>query len=238
MVTTEQHGRKRRRDAGYRKLMDRDLTALAWIGEQWTVRSDHLQHVLGRSTDTLYSPLSPAATREVVGRWVRAGWVDARKIFGTQPAWVWLTRAGLDAVGLPYRDWMPKESGLGHFHAVNAVRVWLEGEDMKTGQIKAWVSERQLRYDHGQQGFVGGGRVHVPDAVVQYDGYDIAIEVELSAKSMQRTKDIMAELVNRKTYRAVFYFVTKASKGVVQEAWERLNKPERVHIREQSTTEV
>jgi hypothetical protein len=133
---------------------------------------------------------------------------------------------------------MPKESGLGHFHAVNTVRLWLESEDATAGQIKAWVSERQLRYDQGQQGFVGGGRVHVPDAVVQYEGYDIAIEVELTAKSMQRTKDIMAELVGRRVYRAVFYFVTKASKRVVEEAWERLNKPERVHIREQSTTEV
>jgi hypothetical protein len=68
MVTMEQDGRKRRRDAGQMKLMDRDLRALAWIGAQWTVRVDHLQRVLGRSTDNLYSDLSPAATREVVSR--------------------------------------------------------------------------------------------------------------------------------------------------------------------------
>ncbi len=218
--------------------MDRDLRALEWIGEQWTVRVDHLQRVLGRPTDNLHSDLSAAATREVVGRWVRAGWVEARKIFGTQPVWVWLTKAGLDAVGLPYREWMPKESGLGHYHAVNAVRLWLEAEDAKAGQMKGWVSERQMRYDQGQQGFVHGVRVHVPDAVVQYEGYELAIEVERTAKSMQRTKDIMSELVNRGRYRAVFYFVTKTSKGVVQEAWESLNKPERVHIRDESVIQV
>jgi hypothetical protein len=39
-------------------------------------------------------------------------------------------------------------------------------------------------------------------------------------------------------YVGVFYVVTKGSKGVVQEAWERLNKPERVHIRDMWATDV
>ncbi len=51
MAVTEQKQRMPRRDTGQIKLMERDVHALRWIGEQRTVRVDHLQRLIGRSTD-------------------------------------------------------------------------------------------------------------------------------------------------------------------------------------------
>ena len=39
----ERPGRQRRHDAGTTQLTERDIWALAWVGQQYTVRADQLQ---------------------------------------------------------------------------------------------------------------------------------------------------------------------------------------------------
>jgi hypothetical protein len=219
-----------RSHAGQIQFTERDQRALTWVGDQWVVRVDHLQRVLGGRTDNQIYPLSTKAVEQVVIRWKRAGWVEARKFLAKQPSWIWLTRAGLEAVGLPYREWVPKLPGLAHLHAVNGARLWIEAEDLKAGRVETWVSERYLRYRQGQHGFTLGGRPHLVDAELLHGPSRIAIEVELTPKTRQRTVDVMQQLVG--SYRGTFYFVTDATKGVVCEAWQELGRPVNVRIQE------
>lgn len=219
-----------RSHAGQIQFTERDQRSLIWVGEQWVVRVDHLQRVLGSCTDNQLYPLSAKAVEQVIIRWKRAGWVEGRKFLAKQPGWIWLTRAGLETVGLPYKEWVPKIPGLGHLHAVNAARLWIEAEDRKAGRVEMWVSERQLRHRQGQHGFTLGGRPHLVDGELLHGPSKIAVEVELTPKTRQRTVDVMQQLVG--SYRGTFYFVTDATKNVVQGAWEQLGKPGNIRIEE------
>jgi hypothetical protein len=60
----------------------------------------------------------------------------------------------------------------------------------------------------------------LPDAVVELDGKTIAVEVELTAKTAARVRDIMRRVVGR--YGRVWYFVAPAAATVVQRAWSQL----------------
>ncbi len=219
-----------RSDAGQVQLTGRDVHALTWVGEQWVVRKDHLPYVVGQCTDNLYSHVSDGAVHQLVLRWKRAGWIGCQKILGGQPVWVWLTRSGLEMVGLPYREWTPKAPGLAHLHAVNAARLWLEAEDRKAGRVETWVSERYLRSQQGHYGFTVGSRPHLVDAEVHDGTMRMAVEVEVTPKMKQRTMDVMRQLVG--SYRGTFYFVTDATKGVVREAWQEIGSPKNIRIQE------
>ncbi len=115
-----------------------------------------------------------------------------------------------------------------HLHGVNAARLWIEAEDRTAGRVETWVSERYLRSQQGQYGFTVGSRPHMVDAEVEDGTMRMAVEVELTPKTKQRTMDVMRQLMT--SYRGTFYFVTNATKGVVQDAWEQLGKPKNVRI--------
>jgi hypothetical protein len=68
------------------------------------------------------------------------------------------------------------------------------------------------------------------DAEVHDGTMRMAVEVELTPKTKQRTMDVMRQLMT--SYRGTFYFVTNATNGVVQDAWEQLGKPKNVRIQE------
>ena len=215
-------------DAGQVQLTQRDIGGLSWVGEQWGIRLDHLQYVLALASENSADPVSVGAAREVVARWRRAGWAESRKILAGHPAWVWLTRAGLETVGLPYQEWEPKATGLAHLHAVTAARLWLLAEDRKAGRRGQWVSERHLRYVDHQQGVTQATRDQLPDGEMHYSGGVVAIEVELTQKAAQRTVDIMAQRLE--SYRGLFYFVTAETKDVVTKAHATLGTPKEIRI--------
>jgi hypothetical protein len=108
--------------------------------------------------------------------------------------------------------------------------LWIEAEDRKAGRVETWVSERYLRYRQGQHGFTLGGRPHLVDAELVHGASSVAVEVELTPKTKQRTIDIMQQLVG--SYRGTFYFVTDATKGVVREAWQEIGSPKNIRIQE------
>ena len=101
-----------RSDAGLVRLTGRDIAGLLWCGEMYGVRADLLAGMLGGSADVV---------RQVHVRWRRAGLAETGRL-GPGPVWCWLTRAGLDACGLPYASYRPPLGRLAHVHAVGCVR--------------------------------------------------------------------------------------------------------------------
>ena len=196
-------------------LTPRDLEALKWIGEQFAIRVDHLPRLLGEGGNEL----SRRATRGVLERWTRAGFVVRRKVFANESAWVWLTRHGSNAGGGTFKLWVPKFGNLSHVYWVNEVR--LQTRDKHPDVI--WVCERTVRKERSRG-------LHVPDAeLVSPNGAKVAVEVELTQKSTARAASITQELASR--YGTVWYFVSPAAKRTIRKAVAELGAADQAKFR-------
>ena len=134
--------RKIRQDKRQMRWTECDLAVLRWIGEQYAIRMDQLQGRLGQLTsEPTQEPdvLGIETTRKLVQRWMGAGLVEHAVLERNQPGWVWLTRRGLEQVGLAYQTWFPKTQGLPHLFALNQVRALVEQRE----PVATWRSERQ-----------------------------------------------------------------------------------------------
>lgn len=202
--------RKTRSDKGLIRLTERDLQILTWIGNQYAVRLDTLQELLGRDTRQPTKAdgcVSTSTARRVVTRWKQEGLADARKYFYRQPEWIWLTRQGLVQMNLRYSNWSPSVGILNHLHDLNRVRIQIEDQFDEC----VWRSERDLRREHWTD-----KRFHVADGEVHLNGQIVAIEIELTQKSMSRVTDIVRRLVHQ--YDRIWYFVNDQTRPVIEKA--------------------
>jgi hypothetical protein len=196
--------RRKRRDAGKKRLSKRDLFALRWIGHQYGIRLDHLRWLLGRYPGRGAKQqgwISESAARDVVTRWEEEGLVRIERLEVDGPFWIWLTGKGLRHIGLTYtyRDLRKlkdvKGEDLKHLYAINAIRLDIEA----TESDLHWISERTLR--QGQVRIKGNTFLHRPDGVVVFaDGLTIAIEAELSTKKPEELNEILLELLRGEAY--------------------------------------
>lgn len=174
----ETRQRKTRYDKGSIKATERDVLLLSWIGEMYAARMDHVGQLICAHPGPGAHPrgVSQSAVSQVVARWRKAGWVGYQQMLAGEPAWVWLTRAGLAAYDLmQFKAAPPAISRLRHIYAVNEVRFLVQGND-------AWISERMIRAGMYQLPQTDQETRHIPDAILQTDNGDIAIEVELTQK--------------------------------------------------------
>lgn len=140
-------------------------------------------------------------TRAVLAGWRGQRYAESARL-GPGPPWVWLTRAGLAACGLPYSPAPPALARLAHLRAVTATRLALEAAPGYPAAGGYWRSERRLR---ARMGGRVGLREHVPDGEVHWPdgtraawaGECWAVEVELTPKTVRRTVAIMTELLAR-----------------------------------------
>jgi hypothetical protein len=174
------------------RLADRDIAGLLFVAEMYAVQADQLGLMLG---------VPAGRAQAVAAGWRRAGYALSSRI-GPGPPWVWLTRGGLAACGLPYTAASPALSRLAHLRAVTAVRLALEATPGYRRAGAHWRGERRLRARAG--GRVGlrehipDGEVHWPDgAPVAWAGECWAIEAELTRKTVTRTATIMQEILTR-----------------------------------------
>jgi hypothetical protein len=177
-------------------LTGRDGTALSFVAEMYGVQVDQLAALLG---------LTERAAGAVVRRWVGRG-LASTAVLSPGPAWLWLTPAGLRAVGARYQAAVPGLARLAHIRAVTEVRIALESVTAYRDGGAHWRSERHLRARFG--GRIGAAE-HVPDAEVHWPdaaaagpapawaGECWAIEAELTPKTTVRTTAIMRELLDR-----------------------------------------
>ena len=194
-VETEKPKRRQRWDAGRVSFTERDMFALTWIGQQYAIRLDHLQRLLGRYAGSMW-PLTVGATRKLVARWHNAGWVEMERLRGTDPLWVWPTRWCLRNMSLPYayRNMRQSLDDLKHLYAINEVRLSYCDEVRLR-----WVSERQLLQEVVRVS--GKDLLHRPDAERYWtDGTVTAIEAELSQKRPSHLSENLMELVRGEGY--------------------------------------
>jgi hypothetical protein len=179
---------------------------------------------------------SPDVVRRLHVRWRRAGLAETGRL-GPGGVWCWLSRAGLDACGLPYSAYRPPLGRLAHVHAVGGVRLTLESWPVYASAGAVWRSERRLRYRlgsaAGRRGHVPDGEVLWPDTSPEIAGEAWCVEVELTPKTAERTAGIMGELVSRSSdygqderaarpgglrYARVLYVCSAAAVGVAERA--------------------
>jgi hypothetical protein len=180
---------------------NRDIYAISWIAHQYTIHLHHLQQLLAQqpghgaqSTERL----SEGATRDVVSRWKRAGWIKTEFVRVHEPFWIWPTRQALRKLSLPYAY---KDIGqtcladLNHLAAINEIRL-LEADGDEDIQ---WISERQLLQQVVRE--AGQEILHRPDAEMHWKGKGIiAIEAELSPKRVPELRDNLMELIRGEAY--------------------------------------
>ena len=142
--------------------------------------------------------LTAREARTLVTRWGHRGLAESAAL-SSGPPWVWLTRHGLRACGLPYAAVPPALSRLAHTRAVTAARLALEATaEYRDGEAH-WRSERHLRARGrpGRREHLPDAEVHWPDTGLAWAGECWAIEAELTPKTLTRTTAIMRELLAR-----------------------------------------
>ncbi|MGD0925618.1 MAG: hypothetical protein ABR926_10550 [Streptosporangiaceae bacterium] len=182
-------------------MSERNVAGLLFTAEMYGVQLDQLAVELG---------VSEVRARALAARWREQGYADSARLGPGRP-WVWLTRAGLLACGLPYRPAPPALARLAHLRAVTAVRIALESAPGYTAAGAHWRGERRLRARMGSRvplrEHLPDGEVHWPDpgetpagaavAAPAWAGECWAIEAELTRKTVRRTAAIMTEILTR-----------------------------------------
>jgi hypothetical protein len=212
--------RKERSDKGSIKITERDLSVLRFIGEQYAVRADQLARLLKRPDD---GALSESGTRAVLTRWEKAGLSASRKVTADEPKFIWLTRKGLDEVGLAFKPWTPTAVSLAHIFWANQVRMHTEARHPAC----SWRPERELRKGRGMQ-TISASQNHEVDAEIHLPEGVVAVEVELTAKSVERRRAIMAEVAAR--YATVWYFAPPNVAALLEETAGSIAEGDRVRI--------
>jgi hypothetical protein len=173
-------------------LAARDIAGMLFTADMYAVQLDQLAAVLG---------VGEPRARAIAAGWRRSRHAELARI-GPGPAWVWLTRPGLAACGLPFPATPPALSRLAHLRAVTAARLALEATASYRAGAAFWRGERRLR---ARMGGRVGLREHLPDAEIHWpDGAPVAwagecwaVEAELTPKTLARTAAIMREILTR-----------------------------------------
>jgi hypothetical protein len=175
---------------------------LIFTAEMYGLQVDQLAIALG---------LTERRAAAVVTTWTSAGTAEAGRL-GPGPRWVWLTKSGLAACGLPYTAAVPALSRLAHLRAVTAARLALAVTPQFDAARAFWRSERRLRARFGRRiglrEHIPDGEVHWPDAVgtpegasgpaaVPWAGECWAVEAELTPKTLAKTVSVMREVLSR-----------------------------------------
>lgn len=246
-IQTAEPGRPRRaqrRDAGHPRWGQRDLIGLRWCGEQGTMRLDQLATLFAAVDQRT---VSSDAARKTVGRWVEMGWAESRAILHGEPAFVWLTAAGMKQNALTYPPGPPGVATLTHQREVTDVRLTI----LATSPNARWRPERELRALLPARQ-AGSTVPHLPDAeVITPDGRIYAIELERTPKTVTRTRRIIQGLLARKNdydhdgppppgtphrYTGVLYYADEAASPVIREAVAQLDPASQQRVRLEVTT--
>jgi len=188
------------------ELTERDVATLRFIGEQYAVRFDQLQRVLGmRAGGVMQHPglLSESATRVWLARMKAVEAIEMQRPYGSQPAYLWPTITGLHLAALDYRPLRPAPATLMHLYWITQTRLYLATKR----PTDRWIPERQLRSE--QHARRSHNEQETPDAQLITAKGPLAIEVELSIKQTTRLVNLLRRRASE--YYTVWYFCAEAT---------------------------
>jgi len=214
-----------------------DQKMLRWLGEQGGAQFVQMQRLGARCSaapERLVNPalLSIQRMRKKKDKWLKAGFIAYKTYLANEKGWLWLTRLGMEFVGLgDVRYYEPRLESLHHLYYVNQARLYIEQQRPED----IWKSERLLRFE--QPAFsVGKKAPHIPDALLQKpNGETIAIEVELTLKKRERILAIVKELTH--AYHRIWYFVARPAWATVEAALAQLPENQRKRVQMLSVEE-
>jgi hypothetical protein len=224
----EKKERKQRSDKGLVMATKRDLYCVAWIADQYAIRTDQVQRLLSRFPDKekpFKNGKTPAltTTKDLIARWQRAGWIEYRRVLADAPGWLWVTKKGLALVDLEgiYTAREPASTRLDHLFAVNQLRLWMDFKFV-------WKSERRYRADLSKQELKKGDALGpIPDGMLITKDGVIALEVEISPKKSadldQKLIRLVRYIVNdnlgyRPAFSAIWFYVPNEQLKTLVEA--------------------
>jgi MarR family. len=175
---------KGRRGSRYREPSPAELVVLRLLSEQGAMPLDQLARFI---------EVDLGRAMSVVGGLEEAGCIKYRRFLVGDYPWFWPSMRGSEFAATGFVTRTLVVGGLAHRRAVNEVCLYLR-ERAPQGR---WICERRVRR-------IRDPRDHLPDAVFEINGERHAIEVELSCKSLDEIRQIVAEHSDR--YDAVVYF--------------------------------
>ena len=211
----ELEAKKRRRDAGILQITERDILALTWIAEQFSIPFDQLQRLLGRNAKQatkIPGILSISATRNAIDRWLQLALIETpRKVLKEHSSYIWLSRRGLSQLGLPYSYYLPRPSTAAHIYAVNAIRLHLESQ----GGLSLWQPERMLTTS-----------TPTPDAEIRIGSQSVAVRVlDRDIKHDITLQDEVTRLLTfTDRYTRIWYFTPPANVMLLRQAMKHLDE--------------
>ncbi len=207
-----------------------DRQMLRWLGEQGGAQFVQMQRLGARCStapERLVNPalLSIQRMRKKKDKWLKVGFIAYKTFLANEKGWLWLTRLGMEFVGLgDLRYFEPRLESLHHLYYVNQARLYIEQQRPED----IWKSERLLRFE--QSAFSPGKKApHIPDALLQKpNGEIIAVEVELTLKKRERLLAILKELTT--TYHRTWYFVAQSAWATLEACLAQLPEQQRKSI--------
>lgn len=180
--------RKPRFDKGTIVIPDSQYEILRWIAEMGGVRNDLLNVIFGNSMDN---------TSRLAKRWATVGLVHYQFLeMKTQKKWVWLTKKGLQELGLTWKERKPLHAELEHLRHLTEILYSVEHSDNTVTDIKG---HRHLQHLHDQlPNYEKKGR-RIPDLEFRINGKLTVLEYERTDKGEPRTRAWFSVLHDRCT---------------------------------------
>jgi len=161
--------------------------------------------------------LSQARGYQLCNRLIQAGLLEHERVFYGRGGVYRLTKKGAGYTELPPLKKIPLST---YRHDLTLIKVYLKFRE--TYPEAVWISERTLKKDQGSQ--VIGKRGHVPDGILVFpDGKQIAIEIELAAKSKYRLGTILKGYNKEFSFKEVWYCCLNKIEAYVRSQAARMN---------------
>ncbi|HEX4830052.1 MAG TPA: hypothetical protein VH478_03050 [Trebonia sp.] len=188
--------------------------ALRFCAEMHCVQLSQVADLLGAAPPGPGEPPGPGPgaaaasaagrARDLVAQWRRLQLAESAPLTHPEQPWAWVTRRGMTALGLSWRAGTVPRSRLRHTQAVTDARLALARTPQYRRAGASWRPEREMLH-RAFRPSGGWPRAHLPDGEVHWPagcgldwaGETWAIEVELTRKGVERTTQIMRDLLAR-----------------------------------------
>ncbi len=207
-----------------RQLTPFDLSVLTVVGQQRAISLDHLPRFIAlfkTQSGKEHKAHRKSTTHNLVEHLQHTGHLYRQRFGKSQPDWIWLTKKGLQALGISSSWKRPARTVLPALHAANAIRLRLTEYDPQA----SWISQQQLRSADAAR-----ERHLIPTAELETaQGEHIAIHVVLRLTGAK--EQIIARMLKQfereigleeNPYNALWYYATADAAKLLRAARARI----------------